>query len=215
MNDFRSRLERLRDAVPELPEPEPEPVPRVLMTEAQVMRAAFEALDGGVELDWDRISVVPARRAEPVADNGPSDPPPRTGASRMPAPPSPAVDLHAEQWVGASWDQPDHVPTPLPESLAILQRSRSASVATVNLHGLGRVAALAQLETFCVLARAAGFRFARIITGKGLGSPAGPVLKPAVVEWTADSRHVVAWAGERDDGGDYGAVIVQLRTARR
>ena len=125
------------------------------MTEAQIMRAAFEALDGGPELDWERISVV-ERRDKPTETVAP---PTESRAATRDAPGEATADVVASTWVGASWEQTDHAPTLPAETTSVLTASRRSSVATLNLHGLGRAGALHHVETFCVLARAAGFGF--------------------------------------------------------
>ncbi|WP_434416476.1 Smr/MutS family protein [Nannocystis pusilla] len=96
----------------------------------------------------------------------------------------------------------------------LVARARRGRLPTLRLRGLRREPAVEALTAFVVRERAAGSRYVRIVTGKGLGSPGDPVLKEALAEWCASvagEAAVAAWAPELDVRGEYGSVILQLR----
>jgi len=83
----------------------------------------------------------------------------------------------------------------------------------LDLHGFLKDEALRRLEHFIDSAFARGLQAVLVITGKGLNSPEGPVLPPAVDVWLRDrGRGKVAefHAAPRDRGGS-GAYVVFLK----
>lgn len=87
----------------------------------------------------------------------------------------------------------------------------------LDLHGLGEPEA--RTSTHGVLRRAlkAGLRCVRIVHGRGLRSPAGPVLKQALPAWLAQpphGRHVLAFTTTGKYGAAGGATLVLLRRER-
>lgn len=88
----------------------------------------------------------------------------------------------------------------------------------VDLHGLTRDEALSRLEQFFAGSVRRGLRTVLVITGKGVNSPAGPVLKGAVEAWLQGrGRAMIAGFSEapRDKGGSGAFVVVLKRTGRR
>jgi DNA-nicking Smr family endonuclease len=83
----------------------------------------------------------------------------------------------------------------------------------LDLHGLTRDEALAELPRFLRSARQRGQSAALVITGKGLNSVAEPVLQQAVAGWLRDAgRELVAeYAPAPREMGGSGAFVVFLR----
>jgi DNA-nicking Smr family endonuclease len=105
---------------------------------------------------------------------------------------------------------------------AIVRRLRKGEFAVqghVDLHGLTRAEARAEVERFLRAARSAGKRCVLVVHGRGLHSDDQvPVLKEALKTWLAQgrfARHVLAFASARPSDGGTGAVYVLLRRAGR
>lgn len=83
----------------------------------------------------------------------------------------------------------------------------------LDLHGLTRDEALAELPRFLRSARLRGQVAALVITGKGNNSPTEPVLQQAVAAWLRDAGRelVVEFAPAPREMGGSGAFIVFLR----
>ena len=83
----------------------------------------------------------------------------------------------------------------------------------LDLHGLTRDEALAELPRFLRSARQKGQAAALVITGKGNNSPAEPVLQQAVAAWLRDAGRelVVEYAPAPREMGGSGAFVVFLR----
>lgn len=83
----------------------------------------------------------------------------------------------------------------------------------LDLHGLTRDEALAELPRFLRSARQHGQAAALIITGKGNNSPAEPVLQQAVAAWLRDAgrEYIVEYAPAPREMGGSGAFVVFLR----
>jgi DNA-nicking Smr family endonuclease len=83
----------------------------------------------------------------------------------------------------------------------------------LDLHGLSRTEALAALPSFLQSAIAHGEKAALVITGKGINSPAEPVLQQAVAGWLreAGKKQVVEFAPAPREMGGSGAFVVFLR----
>lgn len=204
--------------------PPPAPPPPRPVTEQDLMAAAFAALATGEAIDFAAVRVVarlpraprPAPMDAPKAMPVTTCPEEHVTDAREGAPePSPVVAaLRERSWSGAGWrDEPGAIEARA-RGRELIARARRGALPTLRLRGLRRDAALEQLATFVARERAAGVRYLRIVTGKGLGSPGEPVLKDALAEWCASAegeRHVDAWAPELDRLGEYGAVIVRLR----
>ena len=96
-----------------------------------------------------------------------------------------------------------------------LKRGEFAVQGHLDLHGLLKDEAKAELEAFLVKSRAAGKRCVLVVHGRGLHSKDQvPVLKEALKRWMAlgrFARHVLAFATARSHDGGAGAVYVLLR----
>ncbi|MCY0990127.1 Smr/MutS family protein [Nannocystis sp. ILAH1] len=139
----------------------------------------------------------------------------RPAPGRSPEPASPVVALRGRNWAGAGWrDEPGRTLEHARAAAELVARARRGRLPTLRLRGLRREPAVEALTAFVTRERAAGSRYVRIVTGKGLGSPGDPVLKEALAEWCASvagEAEVAAWAPELDVRGEYGSVILQLR----
>jgi DNA-nicking Smr family endonuclease len=101
-----------------------------------------------------------------------------------------------------------------PEIARRLHRGDFSIQAHVDLHGLIAEDAREVFESFLRSAVMTGKRGVLIIHGRGLSSPAEPVLKKKVVEWLtrgAWRKWVVAYASARSCDGGAGATYVLLR----
>jgi DNA-nicking Smr family endonuclease len=104
-------------------------------------------------------------------------------------------------------------PTP-PEITRRLHRGDFAVQAHLDLHGFSAAAAQDVFDAFMKEAVATGKRTVLIIHGRGLSSPAQPVLKTRVAEWLSTGywrKWVVAYASARLCDGGSGASYVLLR----
>lgn len=83
----------------------------------------------------------------------------------------------------------------------------------LDLHGLTRDEALAELPRFLRSARLRGQTAALVITGKGNNSPVEPVLQRAVAAWLRDAGRemVIEYAPAPREMGGSGAFVVFLR----
>lgn len=149
---------------------------------------------------------------------------------REPAPPDPLEPLRDRTWAGEAWTDvfPPGLLPRLPAGHAELveRAARAVRVPRLSLRRLNRGPALAQLRAFVTWARASQVRIVRVVTGKGVGSKGDPVIRPAVLEWVATegAEAVVRWAPEPDRGrhpgvldpeGDFGVLLLELRSPRR
>ncbi|OGP66437.1 MAG: hypothetical protein A2170_07885 [Deltaproteobacteria bacterium RBG_13_53_10] len=101
-----------------------------------------------------------------------------------------------------------------PEVARRLHRGDFSIQAHVDLHGLIAEDAREVFEKFLKWAVMTGRRGVLIIHGRGLSSPAEPVLKKKVVEWLTHGpwrKWVIAYASARSCDGGAGATYVLLR----
>ena len=100
---------------------------------------------------------------------------------------------------------------------AVLRKLRRGTIrvdAELDLHGLTRDKAHAELLEFLMLSRAAGARCVRIIHGKGHNSGnRGPVIKQSLRSWLRRDE-VLAYCSAPPAQGGSGATLVLLRSAR-
>jgi DNA-nicking Smr family endonuclease len=84
----------------------------------------------------------------------------------------------------------------------------------IDLHGYTVAEARAVLEEFLRISIKRGYCCVKVIHGRGLSSPRGPVLKEAVLRWLERDlrRLVLAYATARPNDGGLGATYVLLRT---
>jgi DNA-nicking Smr family endonuclease len=96
-----------------------------------------------------------------------------------------------------------------------LRRGEFAVQGHVDLHGLTREEARAELGSFLARSRQGGKRCVLVVHGRGLHSKDQvPVLKDALKRWMKTARfsdHVLAFATARPHDGGLGAVYVLLR----
>ncbi len=98
-----------------------------------------------------------------------------------------------------------------PDVVARLRRGHWAIQAQIDLHGLRRDEAREALATFVRDAVRRGQRCARVVHGKGHGSPGRqPVLKAKVQRWLAQCAEVQAFTQASGPQGGAGALIVLL-----
>jgi len=84
----------------------------------------------------------------------------------------------------------------------------------IDLHGLSVAAAKETFETFMTAAVQNGKRAVLVIHGRGLSSPAEPVLKTQVYNWLTRSRWrnwIIAFSSARPCDGGAGATYILLR----
>jgi len=95
-----------------------------------------------------------------------------------------------------------------------LRRGSFRIGAELDLHGLNRHVAQAEVASFLADCQDRGLRAVRIIHGKGRGSPnSGPVIKALLDGWLRRRRDVLAFASARACDGGTGAVYVLLRAS--
>jgi DNA-nicking Smr family endonuclease len=117
------------------------------------------------------------------------------------------LDLQLEGGDQAAWAR-EGVPRSV---LRDLRRGRWVVEAHLDLHGLNRDEARAQVARFIVGCVLREQRCVRIVHGKGLSSPGRePVLKRLVLGWLAQKKEVLAFCQARTVEGGAGAVIVLL-----
>ena len=95
-----------------------------------------------------------------------------------------------------------------------LHQGRYSIQAHLDLHGMNTQEAKTMVEKFLKGAVATGKRGVLIIHGRGLASPAEPVLKTRVVEWLTRGpwrKWIAAYASARLHDGGTGATYVLLR----
>jgi DNA-nicking Smr family endonuclease len=221
-------LGRLAPVEPEpVAAPEPE---RRRLDEEELMALIFSHLDHenprvceGIE--FERLVILSKRAAEPARIDAPQqpDPPSRPAPSE---PPRPALELDVSNaWIGRSWaDDISTVPAALldrPEldtaQRELVARAGKRERATLNLRRLYREPAMRHLQLFVHACRSQRVRLCRVITGKGVHSSDEPVLKRAVLEWCRGPGReaVIGWAPLLDHHGEWGTVVLELRSMAR
>ncbi|MFP3939522.1 MAG: Smr/MutS family protein [Thermoanaerobaculia bacterium] len=105
-----------------------------------------------------------------------------------------------------------------PGTLGRLRRGEVEPELRVDLHGFPEDEARGELRDAFRRARSAGIRCVLVIHGRGLRSPAGPVLKEALPRWLTDpplAAWVLAFASAPGNLGGTGATLVLLRERTR
>jgi len=94
----------------------------------------------------------------------------------------------------------------------ILHEGRFAVQDFIDLHGLTADEAEAHVAGFIRGSRMKGLRCVKIIHGRGLRSPEGPVLKNALFGWLSGRfrKNVIAFATARQCDGGLGAMYILL-----
>lgn len=96
-----------------------------------------------------------------------------------------------------------------------LRRGHWSIKAQIDLHGLRVDEARSALVGFLNNCQKNDWRCARVIHGKGLGSPdKEPVLKGKALKWLVQRDEVLAFCQARPNDGGSGALIVLLKTKR-
>ncbi|PNU20315.1 hypothetical protein C2E25_07780 [Geothermobacter hydrogeniphilus] len=105
-------------------------------------------------------------------------------------------------------------PAAVPRRMKQLQRGRLRVERDLDLHGLSRARAEEAFRHFLVDARYQGWTTVRVITGRGLHSPDGPVLRDAIEQLLKRESfpEVVEWGRAPHNQGGQGALILFLRT---
>ena len=99
-------------------------------------------------------------------------------------------------------------------TLRKLKRGQFRCEAEIDLHGLTRDRAHANLLSFLTAAHQRGMRCVRIVHGKGLGSGnKGPVIKRSLGRWLR-RQEVLAWASAPGNQGGSGATLVLLKAQK-
>ena len=98
------------------------------------------------------------------------------------------------------------------ELIKELHRGKFAVQDSIDLHGLVLDEAENALRSFLIEAKHRGYRCIKIIHGRGLRSPKGPVLKNAVVTFLSSCyrKHVIGFSSARRNDGGLGAIYVLL-----
>ncbi|HMK56668.1 MAG TPA: Smr/MutS family protein [Dissulfurispiraceae bacterium] len=97
-----------------------------------------------------------------------------------------------------------------------LHEGRFAVQDFLDLHGFTVEEAEDRIGEFLAASLRKGLRCVKIIHGRGLKSPKGPVLKESLVKWLSGRyrRNVIAFATARRCDGGLGALYVLLRQHR-
>ncbi len=98
------------------------------------------------------------------------------------------------------------------ELIRELHHGRFARQDTIDLHGMIREEAARVLAEFLANARRSGHRCVKIVHGRGLGSPNGPVIKQSVVAALSGRfrKQVIGFVTARQNDGGLGALYVLL-----
>ena len=98
------------------------------------------------------------------------------------------------------------------ELIKELHRGRFSVQDSIDLHGLVLDEAENALRSFLAEARRRRYRCIKIIHGRGLRSPKGPVLKHAVVTFLSSCyrKYVIGFSSARGNDGGLGAIYVLL-----
>lgn len=94
-----------------------------------------------------------------------------------------------------------------------LHEGRYSIQDSLDIHGLIMEEAEIEIDKFIREALKRGYRCIKIIHGRGLRSPNGPVLKKAVVKWLLSRyrKKITAFVSARQCDGGLGALYVLLR----
>jgi DNA-nicking Smr family endonuclease len=96
-----------------------------------------------------------------------------------------------------------------------LRRGHWVVEQNLDLHGMNRLEAASSVAEFLRRCALRGVRCARIVHGKGLGSPnREPVLKGKLRKWLAVREDVLAYCQAPATQGGGGALLVLLNTSR-
>ncbi|PWB95795.1 MULTISPECIES: Smr/MutS family protein [Methylosinus] len=164
---------------------------------------------------WNKVTadVRPTRARRRPPEEQPIDAPEsKKGAAATPAVPvSPPAEKKQRPRPAPPPAEIDH------RTRTKLRRGRLEVEAKLDLHGLRQAEAQTALYDFLRRAQAAGARMAIVVTGKGVRSEEGGVLRRLAPMWLSAPamRDLVVGFGEaaRNHGGE-GALYVQIRRPR-
>ncbi len=107
------------------------------------------------------------------------------------------------------WTNPDY----RDDMVSELHGGRYSVQDTLDIHGYTFEEAELEVERFIRESLMRGLHCIKIIHGRGLRSPDGPVLKKAVVQWLSRRfrKHVIAFVSARQCDGGLGALYALLR----
>ncbi len=208
------------------------------------MALIFENLDETnlriCEVDFDRFAILVEPESESESESGPQTTPTAPVPGAPPAPELPelpelapthpddplaALRESAHNWIGGDWSddvraiEPEVIDRPAlqPEDRDLLQRASGRPLHSCTLRHMTRGPAETTLDAFLRACRRRGLRYCRVIPGKGIESRATPVLKPLVLRVCRrpDQRDVLAWAPELDTHGEWGSLIIELRSPKQ
>lgn len=110
------------------------------------------------------------------------------------------------------WINPDYSA----EIVRKLHEGRFSVQDFLDLHGFTVEEAEAEIENFIKGSLKKGFRCVKIIHGRGLRSPKGPVLKNAIARWLSCRyrKHVMAFVTARQCDGGLGAIYVLVKKGK-
>jgi DNA-nicking Smr family endonuclease len=164
---------------------------------------------------WNKVTadVRPARgRRRRASEEQPAESPePKKGSAGAAAPAPPPAEKKSRPRPAAPPAEIDH------RTRTKLRRGRLEVDAKLDLHGLRQAEAQMALYDFLRRAQAAGARMAIVVTGKGVRSEEGGVLRRLAPLWLSAPamRDLVVGFGEaaHNHGGE-GALYVQIRRPR-
>lgn len=225
---LRPHLDALSASEPE-PEPEPPAPPLHRLDEGELMRLIFDHLDDEnprvvTGIDFARLEVFIERPVIEPAVESPAEAPMPEFAAVIDAPRF-EIDVDPTIWVGAGWG--DDIPAVPAEWLdrpqldddqrELLARARDHALLQLNVRHCGRHEALRHVELFIHTCAARHIRLCRVVPGKGVESRGEPVLKRAVLEWCRGPGRAIVrgWAPELDPYGEWGSMVLLLRSPRR
>lgn len=160
--------------------------------------------------------MAPARNAIPVA-------PPTAPATGKFVPPSPPTEeelfLNALGSMTAVFrdELPAEVePQPAPRRMKLVRQGKLFPEATLDLHGLTRDEARLRTRHFLDNSVHHGFKTVLLITGRGLRSPEGPVLRDELERYLNHdaAAWVVEWGRAPGSLGGDGALVVFLKARK-
>lgn len=208
---FHRPFEGLRDLLPRRerkPTPPPRPAPAPPPPVAGDSELFAQAMSGVQPIDWNRPAGHPEPPRPPQAGGEPEE---SAEVARLRQ-----LVEHGEGFVVS--DTPEYMEglgyLAPPEITTRLHRGDFSVQAHVDLHGLTVDAAREVFDAFLRESLQAGKRTVLVIHGRGLSSPADPVLKTKVAEWLCSNRWrkwVVAFTSARMCDGGSGASYVLLR----
>ena len=200
---------RLRSSEEKAPLPEPRPAQQPKPSNSGEETSFLEAMEGVERMSWNRKeSVLP--KPVPPAGEDPELQQARLMREAMDEDvpiPIPDHPEYIEGWIGVSGKR--YLPN--------LRNGMYSIQGQIDLHGLNRAEARAEVESFIV--RMSRFRpcCVKIIHGRGINSPPNsPTLKdhlPKLLAARKMSRYVVAYASSSPCDGGVGSMYVLIKPA--